>query len=65
MQIYQKFNKGRRQDELKNSYFYVEKTSYLNTRLMRKIEKSQNQADTIAFAIGIILVVILILIYLL
>ena len=32
---------------------------------MRKIEKSQNQADTIAFAIGMILVVILILIYLL
>lgn len=31
---------------------------------MRKTEKSQNQADTIAFAAGLILVLILILIYL-
>jgi len=31
---------------------------------MRKTEKSQNQADTIAFTVGLILVLILILIYL-
>jgi|GEM_PF-5654722 len=32
---------------------------------MRKTEKSQNQADTIAFMVGLILVMVLILIYLL